>query len=84
MEVKISAEGAKVTEVPVSSDFPISANGLIAAPSLNSIKYFFFSLDIVNFRFSERALTTDTPTPCSPPETLYVCGQIYHRRVIGS
>ena len=26
---------------------------------------------IVSFNHSDRALTTETPTPCSPPETLY-------------
>ena len=37
----------------------------------NSIKYFFPSLLIFNFNFSESALTTETPTPCNPPDTLY-------------
>ena len=41
------------------------------AHSSNSIKYFFPSLLISNFNFSDNALTTDTPTPCKPPETLY-------------
>ena len=40
-------------------------------PSLNSIKYSFFSLNIVSVNFSDKALTTETPTPCNPPETLY-------------
>ena len=29
------------------------------------------SLDIASSRFSDKALTTETPTPCKPPETLY-------------
>ena len=37
---------------------------------LNSIKYFFPSLLISNSNFSDKALTTETPTPCKPPETL--------------
>ena len=28
-------------------------------------------LKIFNSNFSDRAFTTDTPTPCRPPETLY-------------
>ena len=42
-----------------------------ALPFLNSIKYFFPLRPIINSNFSERALTTETPTPCNPPETLY-------------
>ena len=35
----------------------------LESPLLNSIKYFFPSLSIYNFNFSESALTTETPTP---------------------
>ena len=37
----------------------------------NSIKYLFPSLSMYSSNFSDRAFTTDTPTPCKPPETLY-------------
>ena len=52
------------------SDFPTIFKGDFASPLLNSIKYFFPSLLISNLSFSDNALTTETPTPCSPPETL--------------
>ena len=65
-----SFEGKNVILVPVSFDLPTAFNGDLASPFLNSIKYFFPSLLISNFNFSDKALTTETPTPCSPPETL--------------
>ena len=70
VEEKIFFEGKKVICVPVSFDFPIIFNGAFASPSLNSIKYFFSSLEISSFNFSDNAFTTETPTPCKPPETL--------------
>ena len=59
-----------VISVPVSFDFPIILIGALASPFLNSIKYFFPSLFIPNINFSDNAFTTETPTPCNPPETL--------------
>ena len=70
IDEKISFEGRNVICVPVSFDFPISFNGFFASPLSNSTKYFFPSLLISNSNFSERALTTETPTPCKPPEIL--------------
>ena len=70
IDEKISLEGRNVICVPVSFDFPISFNGFFASPLLNSTKYFFPSLLISKSNFSDRALTTETPTPCNPPETL--------------
>ena len=70
VEEKISFEGRKFITVPLFFDFPINLRGLTESPFLNSIKYFFPSLSIVSFNFSDKALTTETPTPCSPPETL--------------
>ena len=52
------------------SDDPQSGISLFYE-KLISIKYFFPSLFISNSSFSDNALTTETPTPCSPPETLY-------------
>ena len=46
-------------------------SGALASPSSNSTKYFSPSLLISNFNFSDKAFTTETPTPCSPPDTLY-------------
>ena len=43
----------------------------IRLESFPKIKYFFSSLLISNSNFSDNALTTDTPTPCNPPDTLY-------------
>ena len=70
IDENISLDGKKVTWVPVSFALPITFNGDLAFPLLNSIKYFFPSLLISNFNFSDNALTTETPTPCKPPDTL--------------
>ena len=66
-----SEEGRNFISVPLSLDLPITFKGFKASPFLNSIKYFLPSLLIINSNFSDRAFTTDTPTPCKPPETLY-------------
>ena len=71
IEEKTSFDGKNVISVPVLLDLPITLSGAFALPSLNSIKYFFPSLLIANFNFSYKALTTETPTPCKPPDTLY-------------
>ena len=72
VSVNISLEGKKVTLVPFKSDLPISFSGALVIPFSNSTKYFFPSLKISTLKLLESALTTDTPTPCKPPETLYV------------
>ena len=71
IEEKISLDGKKVIAVPVSLELPISFKGFFALPCENSIKYFFPFICIYNSNFSDRELTTDTPTPCKPPDTLY-------------
>ena len=38
---------------------------------LKNISYSFPSLKIFKDNFSDKAFTTETPTPCKPPETLY-------------
>ena len=68
---KISVDGKKVILVPDCFDFPIAFNGAFASPFSNSIKYFLLSLLISRCNFLESAFTTETPTPCSPPDTLY-------------
>ena len=70
IEENISLEGKNVICVPVSLDFPIALSGDLVLPLLNSIKYLLPSLSISNFNFSDNAFTTETPTPCKPPETL--------------
>ena len=68
---KIFFEGKNLICVPENLDFPFTFNGNLASPFSNSIKYFFPSLSISNSNFSDKALTTETPTPCRPPEILY-------------
>ena len=70
-EEKTSLDGKNFICVPEFFDFPISLNGFNAFPFLNSIRYFFPPRSIINSNFSESALTTETPTPCNPPEILY-------------
>ena len=60
----------KNINVSINSDGTITVKDDFASPLRNSIKYFFPSLLISNSNFSDNALTTETPTPCSPPETL--------------
>ena len=70
IDEKISLDGRKVICVPVCFDFPITFNGDFDSPFSNSIKYFFPSLFISSCNFSDNAFTTETPTPCNPPDTL--------------
>ena len=58
MDEKISFDGKKVIWVPEFFDLPITLRGALASPFLNSIKYFFPSLFISNFNFSDKAFTT--------------------------
>ena len=67
---KISFEGKKVIFVPFFFVLPTIFKGFNEFPSLNFISYSFPSLKIRNSSFSDNAFTTDTPTPCNPPETL--------------
>ena len=46
-------------------------NFLPSKEIFSSTKYFFPSLSISSLSFSDKALTTETPTPCKPPDTLY-------------
>ena len=67
---KISRSGRKVIRVPVALvalPFLKSATGL---PRSYSWLQECPSLEISSCSRSESALTTETPTPCSPPETL--------------
>ena len=70
VSVNISLEGLKVIVVPFKSELLISFKGALVAPFSNSTKYFLPFLEMSTFKLCESALTTETPTPCNPPETL--------------
>ena len=70
IEEKISFDGKKVILVPLFLVFPDLFNGFNEFPSLKLISYSTPSLKIFNSNFSDSAFTTETPTPCKPPETL--------------
>jgi len=57
--------------VPRCALGPTTASGDTGTPSRYSCWYSLPSRWIVRCSVSERALTTDTPTPWRPPETLY-------------
>ena len=71
MDEKTSSEGKKLILVPDFFVFFKNLIGLTVFPFSKEIKYSFPSLNIVNSSFTERAFTTETPTPCNPPDTLY-------------
>ncbi len=69
----MSASGRNVTEVPVGAplgSFSPVTSSLWGAPRAYSWEKTWPSRRISTDRRSDSALTTDTPTPCSPPETL--------------
>ena len=70
----MDGSGANVTLVPVfdSGESPISWIGPTGCPpSRKSCLHRRPSRSISNSTATDKALTTDTPTPCKPPETLY-------------
>ena len=52
-------------------------SGLVASPLLNSTKCSSPSLNIFKLSLDDKALTTDTPTPCNPPIPYKSPDQIY-------
>ena len=76
ISLKISVVGKNVIFVPVKNlsltflEVPIIFNSFVTIPLLNSKLYIFPSLLISKIKFSDKAFTTDTPTPCKPPDTL--------------
>ncbi len=62
--------GMKRTFVPVFFVFPIAAIGASGLPRRKVWNQTWPSRLISSSSSTERAFTTDTPTPCSPPETL--------------
>ena len=71
VDENISFDGKNLILVPFFFVLPIFFKGFIELPSLNLISYSFPPLKIFNSNFSDNALTTDTPTPCNQPDTLY-------------
>ena len=63
--------GLNVTSVPVLVVVPSVLTGYDALPLWYSCIHIFPSLKTFAVKLSERAFTTETPTPCNPPETLY-------------
>ena len=70
VSVKISVSGLKVTVVPVPFAFPTTLSFLTVSPRSNAMWWRLPSRSTQTSSFSESAFTTDTPTPCSPPDTL--------------
>ena len=69
--VKVFFDGRNVTSVPrLSCAAPTTASGATASPSRNSMKCSLPSRQMVSLSQADSALTTETPTPCRPPDTL--------------
>ena len=71
MFVNVPAEGRKWIVVPVSSVSPTAASGATGTLSRYSWVQSLPSRRTESLSHSDSALTTETPTPCRPPETLY-------------
>ena len=69
--VKIVLLGLKRMVVPRSVVVPTTLSGPWGSPILYCWRCSLPSRAIVSVSAPERALTTDTPTPCRPPATLY-------------
>ena len=67
---KICLSGRKVIRVPRLRLRPIRLNSLLGTPRSYSWEKYLPSWNTSQRSHSDRALTTDTPTPCRPPETL--------------
>ena len=72
VSVKILSSGQNSILVPLFLPFLMATSGSCGMPSLKNCSYTLPSLVTVRVRSLESAFTTDTPTPCRPPETLYV------------
>ena len=69
--MKVFGEARKVTSVPVlPPDSPVTFSGASGSPSVNDISCGLPARQIFSFSQDESALTTETPTPCRPPDTL--------------
>ena len=68
---KVLSDGRKVTSVPVRPSLSATAaSGSSGSPSAKRMKCALPPRKMRSSSHSERALTTETPTPCSPPDTL--------------
>ena len=69
--VKVLGEGTKVMRVPVLPPAsPTTLSGFSGTPSAKRMKYSLPPRQMVISSLEESAFTTDTPTPCRPPDTL--------------
>ena len=69
--VKISGSGLKVINVPCKSVFPVTSNWVLVMPRSKVISCFLPPLQTSALNRVDKAFTQLTPTPWSPPETLY-------------
>ena len=71
VRLKVAVLGVKVTRVPrFSPAGPTTFSGASASPWRKRIQCSCPSRHTVSSSHSLRAFTTETPTPCSPPDTL--------------
>ncbi len=63
--------GQNVVVVPVSSDFSPFFSGASGTPSVKLIRQTWPWRRTSTSTLRDSALTTEMPTPCSPPETAY-------------
>ena len=70
VSVKISVSGRNVTLVPAFRDLPVAWRGDTVSPREKRIRWTDPSRRTSATSSSDRAFTTETPTPCNPPETL--------------
>ncbi len=69
--VKVCVLGRNVTRVPVlPSDAPTSFKGASATPWAKRMKCSLPPRQMLKSKRDDSAFTTETPTPCKPPETL--------------
>ena len=67
---KISGSGLNVTTVPFFAEFPTLLRGATGTPCRYSCSKTPPSRRISSRSHSDKKFTTETPTPCRPPETL--------------
>ena len=72
VSVKMLSSGRNQTVVPVPFTLPITSSFFFVSPLSNAMWCFLPSRSTHTSSFFDSAFTTDTPTPCNPPETLYV------------
>ena len=69
--VKVSVDGRKVTSVPVAvAGFAGLDERRVGTPWVNDISWIPPLRRTLSFSQADSALTTETPTPCRPPDTL--------------